>query len=547
MSRESIEFDVVVVGGGPAGLAAACRLGQLCSESGHTLEVAVLEKGSQIGAHIVSGAIFETRALDELFPDWRSRGAPVTEPVGRDRLDWLIDAERSLRVPHAIVPPSLRNDHNFIISLGELCEWLARQAEALGVHVLAGHAATGLLFDEAERRVIGVVTGPHGLDREGRAKPGAEPGYDVHARQVILAEGCRGSLTEELIARCDLRRHCDPQHYGIGFKETWVVEPQMHEPGLVCHTLGWPLGRAAGGGGFMYHSGSNAVAVGLIVDLSYRNPHLDPFREFQRFKQHPLIRERLRGAERTGFAARAVAKGGFTSLPDLECPGATLVGCAAGFLNPAKIKGTHTAMKSGMLAAEAAFVTLTSGDTTVDSFAMRVHASWVWEELKHVRNFAPAVARLGPLLGGVIGRLEQTPIGPHLPQLRNFTHDRATLLSAQAAVPIEYPSPDGVISFDRASSVYLANIRHEENQPCHLVLVDPSIPTTSNLREYDEPAQRYCPAGVYEIVRDADGGIGFQINAANCIHCKTCDIKDPARNIEWRPPEGGSGPNYARM
>ncbi len=550
MSRESMEFDVVVIGAGPAGLATACRLAQLARAANRELTIGVVEKGAAVGAHIVSGAVFEPRALDELFPDWRERGAPVKTPVTAERVEWLRSASGSLRLPEALVPRALHNRGNFVISLGDLCQWLASQAEALGCNVLPGFAAADVLY--AGDRVAGVVTGDMGVARDGSQKPGYQPGYELRAKYTVFAEGCRGHLGRRLEARFDLRADADPQHFGIGFKEIWQIDSAKHRPGEIVHTLGWPLDAATDGGGFVYHAADARVYVGFIVGLGYRNPHLDPFAEFQRWKQHPRIRELLAGGERIAYGARAVNKGGLQSLPKLSIPGGVLVGCEAGFLNPAKIKGSHTAMKTGMLAAEAIFAALAlegaAADAELARYAERVRASWVWDELHRGRNFSAGIAKLGTVLGGALAFVEQNLLRGRAPwTLRNRSADYARLRPAATSARPGYAKPDGVTSFDRASSVFLSSTAHEENQPSHLKLEDPTVPIALNLPRFDEPAQRYCPAGVYEVVGDPSGSARFQINATNCVHCKTCDIKDPAQNITWVPPEGGGGPNYSGM
>lgn len=545
-----MEFDVVIVGAGPAGLAAACRYAQLARAANRDVSVCVVEKGAAVGAHIVSGAIVESRALDELFPDWTERGAPLRTRVSSEKFVRLRDASRSTSIPHALIPRALRNRGNYVASLGELCRWLGEQAEALGCHVLPGFAATEVLFDGD--RVGGVITGDMGVARDGNRKPGFQRGYELRGKATIFAEGCRGHLGKVLEARYDLRDGADPQHYGIGFKEIWQIDTARHRPGEVLHTFGWPLDARSDGGGFVYHAAREQVFVGFIVSLAYRNPHLDPFREFQRWKQHPDVRALLEGGERVAYGARAVNKGGLQSLPRFVVPGGLLVGCEAGFLNPAKIKGSHTAMKTGMLAAETAFaaasLTGAAVQAELDRYAERVRSSWVWQELHEGRNFAPGVAKLGPLLGGALAFVEQNVLRSRSPlTLHNRVPDHARLIPVSAAAVPDYPRPDGTVSFDRMSSVFLSNTAHEEDQPCHLRLADASVPIAVNLPRYAEPAQRYCPAGVYEIVAGASGAPEFVIHAANCVHCKTCDIKDPAQNIAWVPPEGGGGPNYSGM
>jgi len=551
MSRESMGLDVVVVGAGPAGLATACRLAQLARAAGRELNVGVVEKGAAVGAHIISGAVFEPRALEELFPDWRERGAPVKTSVTADHVEWLTGASGRVRVPEFLVPRALRNHGNFIVSLGDLCQWLASQAEALGVNVLPGFAAADVLYDG--ERVAGVATGDLGVARDGSHKPNYQAGYELRAKYTVFAEGCRGHLGKRLEERFGLRSECDPQHYGIGFKEIWQVDAAKHRPGEIVHTLGWPLDAATDGGGFLYHAADARVYVGLIVALSYRNPHLDPFAEFQRWKQHPAISELLAGGQRISYGARAVNKGGLQSLPRLSFRGGLLVGCDAGLLNPAKIKGSHAALKSGMLAAETIFAALAkedvpAADTELAQYDARVRESWLGEELHRGRNFSPGIARFGLFLGGALAFIEQNLLNGRAPwTLHNRVGDYARLRDARSVPRPQYAKPDGVVAFDRSSSVFLSSTAHEENQPCHLLLADPAVPIAVNLPRYDEPAQRYCPAGVYEVVTDATGAARFGINATNCVHCKTCDIKDPAQNITWVPPEGGGGPNYSGM
>ncbi len=552
--REYMEFDVVIVGAGPAGLSAACRLKQKAAEAGKEISVCVVEKGSEVGAHILSGAVFEPRALNELFPDWKALGAPLNTPVVRDDIYVLRSPEASTKVPDFFVPKTMHNEGNYIISLGNLCRWLAQQAENLGVEVYPGFAAQEALFDE-NGVVRGIITGDLGVDREGNPKEGVyTPGMELRGKYTLFAEGCRGHIGKQLIQRFNLDSDADAQHYGIGLKEIWEIDPAKHQPGLVVHTAGWPLdimGNENTGGSFLYHLENNQVVVGLIVDLSYSNTFLSPFDEFQRLKHHPVLAQYLEGGKRISYGARAICKGGLNSLPKMVFKGGALIGCDLGTLNFAKIKGSHTAMKSGMLAADAVadrlFAESEGGDELtayVDSFK----SSWLYEELFASRNFGAAVHKFGAILGGGFNWLDQNIFAGKLPfTLHDNKPDYACLKLAKDSTKINYPKPDGKLSFDKLSSVFLSSTNHEEEQPCHLKLKDPSIPIGTNLPLYDEPAQRYCPAGVYEVIAQEDGEKRLQINAQNCVHCKTCDIKDPSQNITWWVPEGAGGPNYPNM
>jgi electron-transferring-flavoprotein dehydrogenase len=552
MERESMEFDVVIVGGGPAGLSTAIKLSQLALEAGSEVSICLVEKGSEIGAHILSGAVVEPTALNELFPDWQAMGAPLNNPVTDDDVYMLVDEKQSMRLPALFIPSALHNHGNYATSLGNLCRWLGEQAEALGVNIFPGFAASEVLFHE-DGSIKGIATGDMGVGADGEQKATFAPGYELHAKYTVFAEGCRGHLGKSLIQRFNLDQNSDTQHYGIGFKEIWDIPAEQHVPGKVVHTVGWPLDFGPGGtlgGSYLYHLENNQVALGLIVDLGYSNPHLSPFDEFQRYKQHPVIRQVLEGGKRVAYGARAVVKGGFQALPKLEMPGGLLVGDDAGFLNNLKQKGTHTAMKSGMLAAEAIFEALAAGSEGHDElnrYTELYRASWLHDELHKARNIMPAQHKFGMFVGAMFAWVDQYIFRGKLPfTWLDSKPDFAKLKDQAAAKKPDYPKPDGVITFDKLSSVFLTNTYHEEDQPCHLRLTDPSIPVGVNLPKYDEPAQRYCPAGVYEIVEEVDGP-RFQINSQNCIHCKTCDIKDPAQNITWVVPEGTGGPNYGNM
>ncbi|CAD6367463.1 electron transfer flavoprotein-ubiquinone oxidoreductase [Shewanella sp. SW24] len=549
MERESMEFDVVIVGAGPAGLATACRLMQISQDSGKEITVCVVEKGSEVGAHILSGAVFETKVLDELFSDWREKDAPIKTAVTHDEIYLLSSATNGRVMPNAFVPKTMHNDGNFIISVGNLSRWLASRAEELGVEIFPGFAASELLFNE-DNSVKGILIGDMGIGADGEPKDSYMPGMELHAKYTVFSEGCRGHLGKQLIEKYHLDNGKTPQHYGLGFKEIWKVPAEQHEQGKVVHTGGWPLTEGASGGGFLYHMEDNQIAVGLIIDLNYKNPHLSPFDEFQRYKTHPVIAKYLTGGERLSYGARAITKGGLNSLPKMSFPGGLIIGCNAGTLNFAKIKGTHTAMKSGIVAAETlatAMMAGVEGGKDLDCYQTHFEESWLHEELYKSRNFGPAMHKFGTYLGGAFNYIDQNWFGGKFPiTLRDEHPDYAQMAPVSAYSKIDYPKPDGKLSFDKLSSVYLSSTYHEEDQPCHLRLKDSSIPLGINLTQFNEPAQRYCPAGVYEIVEEA-GQPKFVINAQNCIHCKTCDIKDPSQNITWVTPEGGGGPNYPNM
>ena len=546
MEREFMEYDVLIIGAGPAGLAAACKLRQLNQD----ISVCVVEKGSEVGAHILSGAVFEPRALNELFPDWQEKGAPLNTPVAGDDIYVLNNSSSSIKVPHLFVPKTMNNHGNYIISLGNLCRWLAEQAEALGVEIFPGFAAADIVYHE-DGSVKGIATGDMGVGHDGQPKDSYMPGMELHGKYTLFAEGCRGHLGKRLIEKFDLASGKEPQHYGLGIKELWKIPQDKHKQGLVVHSAGWPLQESgSAGGGFLYHIEDNQVVVGLITDLSYSNPHVSPFEEFQRYKTHPVIKQYLEGGERISYGARAIVKGGLQSLPKMSFPGGLLIGDDAGTLNFAKIKGTHTAMKSGMIAAEVVAEALAAERSSdeLSNYKQAFEASWAWQELHLQRNFGPAQHKWGNILGSAYVFIDINIFNGKLPwTLSDPKPDHEQLKPAKDCKPINYPKPDNKLTFDRLTSVFLSNTNHEEDQPCHLTLKNPDIPISHNLPLFDEPAQRYCPAGVYEVVDNADGSKRFQINAQNCVHCKTCDIKDPTQNIVWITPEGAGGPNYPNM
>ncbi len=547
MEREAMNYDVVIVGGGPAGLAAAIRVKQRAAEAGSDVSVVVLEKGSEPGAHVLSGAVMDPRALTELLPDWKARGAPLDTQVTEDRF-YLLTKAKAIYNPHWLLPDCFLNDGYYIVSLGNVVRWLGQQAEALGVEIFAGFAGAEVLYDE-HGAVRGVATGDMGIGKDGKPTANHTPGVELTGKYTLLAEGARGHLGKQVIARYRLDEGRDPQTWGIGIKELWEIDSAKHVPGLVLHSAGWPLDNATYGGGFMYHFDNNQVSVGLVVGLSYANPYLEPFLEFQRYKTHPVLRPFLQSGKRIGYGARAINASGIQSLPKLAFPGGALLGCDAGFLNAPRIKGSHAAIKSGMLAGDAVFEAVAAGRAgdELSAYPAAFEASWLYAELRGARNFKPYLDR-GLIVGGVLWGIDQLVFRGKVPwTLHRTKADHEKLKPASECAPIEYPKPDGTLTFDKLSSVFLSNTHHEENQPSHLTLKDPSVPVTVNLSRYAGPEARYCPAGVYEFVKTEEGKPRLQINAPNCVHCKTCDIKDPLQNIVWIAPEGGGGPNYVGM